>query len=118
MIDLHCHVLAGVDDGPATLAESVAMARAAAAQGTRTIVATPHVNARFPNRAAQIAAGVAQLNASLREAGVELEVLPGAEIAMTVLDQLDGGELESLGLGGGRWLLIECPFTLAVMVRS
>ena len=116
MIDLHCHVLPGIDDGPATLRESVELARAAAAQGTRVIVATPHVNARFANRAAAIAAAVARLNQALGDAGVELTVRPGAELAMTSLYELDADELAALALGGagGRWLRLECPFTVAI----
>jgi protein-tyrosine phosphatase len=114
VIDMHCHVLPGIDDGPATIEESVALARVAAAQGTRTIVATPHVNHRFPNRAAEIAERVRELNDCLRAAEIELEVKPGAEIAMTSLDELDADELAALTLGGGRWLLLECPFTLAI----
>jgi protein-tyrosine phosphatase len=114
MIDLHCHVLPAVDDGPATMEESVQLARAAAEQGTTTIVATPHVNVRFPNRAAGIAAAVDAVNERLRDEDVALEVRPGAEIAFTGLEQLSDGELAALGLGGGRWLLIECPFTVAI----
>lgn len=116
MIDLHCHALPGIDDGPATLAESIALVRAAAAQGTRTIVATPHVNTRFPNRAGVIARAVKELNEALAQAGVAVEIRPGAEIAMTALDQLDDADLTALALGGegGTALLIECPFTPAV----
>ena len=54
VIDLHCHVLPGIDDGPATIEDSIALARAAAAGGTRTIVATPHVSWRYPNKAETI----------------------------------------------------------------
>ena len=42
MIDLHCHILPGLDDGPATLDDAAKMARAAADDGVRTVVATPH----------------------------------------------------------------------------
>jgi protein-tyrosine phosphatase len=114
VIDLHCHVLPGIDDGPATIEESVAVARVAAEQGTRTIVATPHVNLRYPNRAPGIAAVVEALNERLRAEEVPLEVRPGAEIAMTSLEELSEDELAALTLGGGRWLLMECPFTLAI----
>jgi protein-tyrosine phosphatase len=114
VIDLHCHVLPGIDDGPATIEESVAMARVAAEQGTRTIVATPHVNTRYPNRAPAITAAVEALNERLRADDVSLEVRAGAEIAMTSLDELSDDELAALTLGGGSWLLLECPFTLAI----
>jgi protein-tyrosine phosphatase len=44
VIDLHCHVIPGLDDGPAAIADSLALCRAAAEAGTTTLVATPHVN--------------------------------------------------------------------------
>ena len=111
MIDLHCHVLAGIDDGPETLADSVALARAAAALGTSTIVATPHVSWRYGNDSATIARSVERTNAAFAQAGVGVKVLPGAEIAITRAVELDPEELGALSLGGGPWLLIEPPFT-------
>jgi protein-tyrosine phosphatase len=111
VIDLHCHVLAGIDDGPETMAGSVALARAAADAGTRTIVATPHVSWRYGNDSATIAQLVAETNAAFADAGVGVTVLAGAEIAMTRAADLEAEELAALTLGGGPWLLIECPFT-------
>ena len=112
MIDLHCHVLPGIDDGPSTLEESLEMARAAAAAGTRTIVATPHVSWEYRNRAETIATLVGELNARLGAEGVALEIRSGAELAMTRIGDLAAGELSRLTLGGGRWLLVEPPFTV------
>lgn len=112
MIDLHCHVLPGIDDGPETIEGSVELARSALAAGIDTLVATPHVNARTPNDSATIARLVKDVNARLAAEQVELQVQPGAEIAMTQLDEVAPAELERLGLGGGRWLLVEPPFTL------
>jgi protein-tyrosine phosphatase len=112
MIDLHCHVLPGIDDGPETIEGWVELARTALAAGIDTLVATPHVNARTPNDAATIAALVESVNDRLATEEIELEVLPGAEIAMTQLAEVEPAELERLGLGGGRWLLVEPPFTL------
>jgi protein-tyrosine phosphatase len=113
VIDLHCHVLPGIDDGPATLEDSLALARAAVREGTRTIVATPHVSARYPNDAARIADAVEELSDHLRVHRVALEVLPGAEIALSHVIDLDAAELARLGLGGGSWLLVEPPFSAA-----
>ncbi len=110
MIDLHCHVLPGIDDGPETIEGSVALARAAAAAGTRTLVATPHISTRYPNDAGTIARLAAEINARLAAEGVALDVRPGAEIAMTRIIDIDPGELPRLGLGGGPWLLVEPPF--------
>jgi protein-tyrosine phosphatase len=111
VIDLHCHVLPGIDDGPATIEESVELARAAAADGVRTMVATPHVNWRYRNASETIAALTAQLNARLTSEGVQVEVQAGAEIALTCVEEISAQELRSLRLGDGPWLLIEPPFT-------
>jgi protein-tyrosine phosphatase len=111
VIDLHCHVLPGIDDGPATLDDTVALARAAVAAGTRTIVATPHVNWHYANDSAGIAELVDVVNARLVVEELALEVRRGAEIAMTRAADLSDAELRALSLGGGPWLLVECPFT-------
>jgi protein-tyrosine phosphatase len=115
VIDLHCHVLAGIDDGPPTTEDSVALARVAAAQGTRTIVATPHVSRRYGNDSHTIARLVQETNAALATAGVGLDVVAGAEIAMTRAADLAAEELSALALGGGPWLVIEPPFSSAAV---
>jgi protein-tyrosine phosphatase len=111
MIDLHCHVLPGIDDGPGTIDGSLALARAAAAVGIATIVATPHVNSRTPNDHDTIAGLVDALNERLLSERVDVEILPGAEIAISHLGEIEAAELSRLGLGGSRWLLVEPPFT-------
>jgi protein-tyrosine phosphatase len=114
VIDLHSHVLPGIDDGPDSIEGSLALARAAAAAGTRTLVATPHVNSRYPNDPQTIELLVGELNARLLEEGVDLELRGGGEIAITRLVEIEPSELHSFGLGGGPWLLIEPPFTAIV----
>jgi protein-tyrosine phosphatase len=114
VIDLHCHVLAGIDDGPATIDGSLALARVAAAEGIATLVATPHVNSRFANRAASIRALSDELDARLRAEGIGVAVLPGAEIAISAVSETDPDELARLGLGGGEYLLLEPPYTPVV----
>jgi protein-tyrosine phosphatase len=114
LIDLHCHVLPGIDDGPATIEGSLALAGAAAAAGTRVLVATPHVSAHYFNDADTIARLVAKMNAAIACEGLELEVAPGAEVAATRVADLGDEELSRLGLGGGSWLLVECPLTTNV----
>jgi protein-tyrosine phosphatase len=111
MIDLHCHVLPGIDDGPETIEGSLALVHAAAALGTRTLVATPHVSRRFPNQAATVAALVDELNRRLRAEEVAIEILAGGEIAMSHAPSLSPEQLSGLHLGGGPWLLIEPSFT-------
>ena len=111
MIDLHSHVLPGIDDGPASIEGSIELARAVARSGTRTLLATPHVSWRYPNDSGAIAPLVEEVNARLAAEGIPLEIRPGAEIAMTRAAELDPAQLSRLTLGGGEWLLIECPFT-------
>ena len=114
MIDLHCHVLPGIDDGPQTLDDTFRLARTAAEGGTHTIVATPHVSYDYPhNTSASIRAGVTEVNRALLEEGIELTVLPGAEVALTRALELPDEELAALRLGGGPYLLLEPPISPA-----
>jgi protein-tyrosine phosphatase len=112
VIDLHCHVLPGIDDGPRTIEESLALARAWAAAGTRTLVATPHVSSHYPNDRQTIGRLVEELTARLEQEEIALELKAGAEIAITHLSELEPSQLGGLGLGGGPWLLLEPPFTV------
>jgi protein-tyrosine phosphatase len=114
MIDLHSHVLPGIDDGPETIEGSIELARGAVTAGTRTLVATPHVSWTYPNDAEEIAELVDRLNTRLDTEEVELEVLAGAELAMTRLVDIRAEELSRLSLGSGPWLLVEPPFAAAV----
>ena len=114
MIDLHSHILPGIDDGPATLDGSLELARAAVAAGTSTILATPHINTDERIDAATVAAGIETLRPALAAAEIPLEVLPGGEIAIWRLVDLDDDALRSLALGGGPYLLVESPFSPVV----
>jgi protein-tyrosine phosphatase len=111
VIDLHSHVLPGIDDGPETIEGSLALARAAAAAGTQTLLATPHVSWRYPNDANTIAPLVEDLNARLAAEGTPLQICSGAEIAVTRAGEIEPAQLARLSLGASPWLLIECPFT-------
>ena len=112
MIDLHCHILPGVDDGPLDLAGSIAMAREHVARGTTVVAATPHVSWDYPNGAESIASGVAELNGALQDEGIPLEVVTGAEVALTRAVDMSAEQLAGLRLGGGPWLLLEAPISV------
>jgi protein-tyrosine phosphatase len=112
VIDLHCHILPGIDDGPDDLAGTIAMAREHVARGTTTVVATPHVGWDYPNTAAIVEAGAVEVNAALRAEGVPLEVLAGAEVALTRAVDMGAEELAGLRLGAGPWLLLEAPISV------
>lgn len=114
MIDLHTHILPGLDDGPVTEDGAVAMARAGVAAGTRAMATTSHVNHGFGLSPGRIAAARAALGERLEREGVALELLQGGEIAPDRLPALSEDDLRALTLGGGRYLLLECPFSPAV----
>jgi protein-tyrosine phosphatase len=110
VIDLHCHVLPGIDDGPETMDEAIELARAAAAQGTTVLVATPHVTYDHRhNTSERILAAVEEVNRAVRRQRIDIMVLPGAEVALERAGELEDDELAALRLGGGPWLLVECP---------
>jgi len=79
--DIHCHVLPAIDDGARDEAEALDMVAAAAADGTGTLIATPHqLGSHAAVTADAIRAGVAALNAAVTAAGIDVVVLPGADV--------------------------------------
>jgi protein-tyrosine phosphatase len=111
-IDLHFHILPGLDDGPPTLADALELARAALADGTRVVAATSHLRPDFVTDVGELRERVAELRAALRSAGLPLRVELGAELGHTMAGRLSQRELEAVALGprGARWLLLETPF--------
>ncbi|HUC07192.1 MAG TPA: CpsB/CapC family capsule biosynthesis tyrosine phosphatase [Solirubrobacterales bacterium] len=107
MIDLHCHILPGVDDGSLDLADSLAMARQAVNDGIERVCATPHIRHDHDVRIEQIAGRVGELNDALRDEGLPVEVLPGGEVAETAVEGLSEEELGRVALGDGGWILLE-----------
>lgn len=111
MIDLHVHVLPGVDDGPGELREAVEMCRRAAAEGIDTLVATPHQrHPSWPNDDGEaLRAAIRRLQLAL---GERPRILDGAEIHVDsgLLDDLDRfPDCGLLPLAGSRFLLLEFP---------
>ena len=107
MIDLHCHILPGVDDGALDIRDSTALARQAAADGIEAICATPHIRHDHDVRIDEVEGRVESLNRHLRGEGVPLTVLPGGEVAETAVEDLSEDELSRVALGRGRWVLLE-----------
>ena len=106
MIDLHCHILPGVDDGPAEVDDSIEMAAQAAADEIEAICATPHIRHDHAVRIDELERRAADLNDALRAAGLEVEVMAAGEVAETAIDGLSDNELRAVSFGG-RWVLLE-----------
>ncbi|MBU2645296.1 tyrosine protein phosphatase [bacterium] len=106
MIDLHCHILPGLDDGPGTLVQSVEMARMAADDGITRIVATPHiVDDQLSMK--EVGKSVVKLNRALKHQQVPVEIIPGGETA-SALDPSISGDFV---IANTRYLLLEFPHT-------
>ena len=113
MIDLHCHILPGVDDGSASEEESCMMAETAAASGVTVIAATPHCNVpgSYQNLdPADLRRRLDTLRALLRRQGIPVELKPGMEVFVTpqVPELLRRKQL--LTLNDSRYLLVEFGF--------
>jgi protein-tyrosine phosphatase len=114
VIDLHCHLLPGLDDGARDLQDAIEMARQAEADGIRAICATPHIRHDHDVRIAELPERLAEVQEAIGASGCRTRVLPGGEVAVTALPGLDDEELLAVALGGGRrWVLLEpAPGTL------
>ena len=106
--DVHFHVLPGVDDGPATLEESVALTKMALEDGTLTIVATPHV---CEIDVGELDERVREVRAELARQRLPVELIGGGETAADDVARLSQEELEAVAQGppGARWVLLESP---------
>ncbi|MGZ4414249.1 MAG: tyrosine-protein phosphatase [Gaiellaceae bacterium] len=110
MIDLHSHILPGVDDGARTMLDSLEIAQAACADGVEAVAATPHVRRDYLTSAETMMRLVGVLREELRRRGIPLRVLPGGEVAVEQLRALSIEQLRRFGLGGNpRYLLVEFP---------
>lgn len=111
LADTHVHLLAGLDDGPATGDEALAMCRAMAEQGVRHATALAHQNPGYPtNTADRLRAAAAHLAGELAARKIPLTVYPTGEVMLspTTLDEWRAGTLLSVG-GHNQWLLTEMP---------
>jgi protein-tyrosine phosphatase len=110
--EIHFHALHGVDDGPETMADSLELLRLALADGTDTVVATPHVRGDHVTDVALVTEGVRELRAAAEAEGIAVRLLPGAELGHDMVGRLGQAELDAVAQGppAGRWLLVETPF--------
>ena len=112
MVDLHAHVLPGIDDGPPDLDASVALLRAVEADGIGTIAATPHVRDDHPDVVpAELAGRVAELQERLDAEGIGVRVVPSGEVDLAWAMGADDDALKLVSIGQrGTDLLVETPY--------
>lgn len=110
-VDIHCHLIPGIDDGAKDWRQTMAMARMAAADGIRTIICTPHQLGSFAhNRGDEIRRRTTRLQQALDEQQIQLRVLPGGDVRIEedMLQQVSSGEVLTLA-DRGRHVLLELP---------
>lgn len=110
MIDIHSHILPGIDDGAKTMEDSLNMVKHAANEGITKIIATPHhKNGKYENIASEIMHKVDELNALIKDHHIDIQVLPGQEsrIFGDILEDYEKGEI--LTLNQSRYVFIEFP---------
>jgi protein-tyrosine phosphatase len=111
-VDIHCHCLPGVDDGPATIDEALALCRALVDDYVATVIATPHQLGRYSgcNEAEQINEDVSTLNEELKSNNIPLTVMPGADVRVDerICKLLEEDKILTLA-GSGKYILLELP---------
>ena len=106
MIDTHCHLLPGLDDGPETLDDAVGLARHLVAQGVEAVVCTPHWSSTFPTRHDEAVGAREALQAELRRQDVQIELVVSAELSEVVAATRPSEEIRSRSLAG-HWVIVE-----------
>jgi protein-tyrosine phosphatase len=115
-VDIHCHMLPGLDDGASSWEEALAMAEMAVADGIATIIATPHqLGSHAKNSGETIRAATAEFQRFLEQRHVHLQVLPGADVRIEpdLLRKIRIGEVLTLG-DRRRHVLLELPHDIYV----
>ena len=119
-VDVHCHCLPGLDDGPETMDQAVALCRALADDGLTAVIATPHQFGRYDgrNEADEVRAAVSALNAALARESIPLIVVPGADVRVDerLVALLEADRALTLA-DGGRYLLQELPHEVFMDLR-
>jgi protein-tyrosine phosphatase len=112
VIDLHSHILPGLDDGSRTVEDARALARRAAEDGVTAIAATPHVRSDFPTQPEEMERGVLRLREDFVQQGIHVDVLHGGEIDLGSLGSLDEDHLRRFSVARSeRYLLLEFPYS-------
>jgi protein-tyrosine phosphatase len=119
-VDIHCHCLPGLDDGPATMSESLALCRALVNENITTVVATPHQLGRFSecNEAEQVREAVLTLNEKLKSNDIALGVMAGADVRVDerICQLLEADKVLTLA-DGGKYILLELPHEVFIDIE-
>ncbi|MGA1869180.1 MAG: tyrosine-protein phosphatase [bacterium] len=111
MIDIHCHILPGMDDGAENLEESIQMCSLASRDGIKTIVATPHtMNGVYINNCQLIKKSVNNLNIVLNNNNIDVVIIPGAEVHVNynLKELLNQGSAMTIN-DDNKYILLELP---------
>ncbi|GLB58991.1 tyrosine-protein phosphatase [Cytobacillus sp. NCCP-133] len=110
MIDIHCHILPGIDDGAKHMSETIGMAKKAVEEGIHTIIATPHhKNGKYENTKTDIIQMVREANAAIQGEGIPLKLLAGQETRIYGEYLEDYQKDELLPLAESQYVFIELP---------
>lgn len=112
-VDIHSHILANIDDGPASIEESLGLAREALANGVSDIIATPHLKPDFfPFSMHAVRKAFERLNKALERENVDINLHLGAEVSISgrLMEQFKAGDVPTLA--DSHYLLLELPFDL------
>ncbi len=109
MIDIHCHILPDIDDGPADLQETLEMLRIAAGDGITHIVATPHYRHGEPPTAQDIREKIALVREAMAKSSINVELMGGADIRLTyeLMEGIEKNEIPTINNSG--YFLLELP---------
>lgn len=111
LIDIHCHILPGIDDGAGDYTESLLMAQKAQEEGIKKIIATPHhQNGKYNNFKEEIIQKTNELNDYLKSEHVKIEILPGQETRIygEMVEDFDQGEILTLA-NISSYVFVELP---------
>lgn len=119
-VDIHCHCLPGIDDGPATMQESLVLCRALLNEGITTVIATPHQLGRFSefNETSHIREAVLVLNEELKSNDIALRITPGADVRVDerICKLLEEDKVLTLA-DGGKYILLELPHEVLIDIE-
>jgi len=109
-LDLHAHVLPGVDDGPDTVEDALDLLRALEQEGVDLVAATPHVHPAYPTSVELRDERLQVVREAATEAGLRIEIVPGGEIDLEYAGRYDDDQVRAFALGGGPAVLVEFPW--------